>query len=129
MPRVAAEGNELSLADRHIKGCQASIGDTGLMRVLILTEGRLDAGGERLQMTIDRGVSRGMCNIHRIAETVDSHGDARDVTVTNGINVLTFDALCPDVKTAVEVVGTRFAKVPRQRDFKINRTMENREDE
>ena len=44
MAGIAAEGNELTCADRHIKRRQTGIGHTGFMLILVAAEGSLDAG-------------------------------------------------------------------------------------
>ena len=71
-------------------------------------------------MAVDARLARGMGDVDGIAEAVETDGDTRDVAVGNGIDMLAFDAHGTDVEAAVEMVGTGFAKVPRQRNVIIH---------
>ena len=114
VPRIAAKGNELACADGHVRWFQASIGHTGFMAVLVLSQGSLDTGRKSFQVAVDRGLARGMSNVDGITKAVESDGDTRHIAVGNGIEMLTLDAIRTDVKTAMKVMGTRFAEIPRQ---------------
>jgi hypothetical protein len=84
------------------------------MAILVLTQGSLDTGRESFQVTIDRGLARRMSNVDGIAKAIESDGDTRHIAVGNGIDMLALDAIRTDVKTAMKVMGTRFAEIPRQ---------------
>ena len=112
--RIAAKGDELSLGDRYFQWRQAGIGHTGLMPILITAKSSLDAGRERLQVTIDGGLTRRMSDIDGITKAFKSDGDTRDVAVGNGVDMLALYALRADVETAMKMIGTRFTEIPRQ---------------
>ena len=55
-----------------------------------------------------------MGDVDGIAEAIQSNGDTTDVAVGNGIDMLAFNAIGTDVETAVKMMRTGLAKVPRQ---------------
>ena len=120
MACVTAKCNELPGTYRNIKGCQAGIGHAGLMLILVFAQGSLDTWGERLQMAVNGSLPGGMCDVDGIAKAIKSDGDTTDVAVGNGIDVLALASFGSDVKSSMEVMGTRFAEIPRQRDFVIH---------
>ena len=61
-----------------------------------------------------------MGDINRIAEAVDALCDATDITVADGIDHLTLHIVGRDVQTAMKMIGTRFTKIPRQRNVIIH---------
>ena len=111
---VATEGNELPLADGDVKRRQPRVGDAGFMAVLIAAQGCLDTRGEGLQMTVDGRLARRMSDVDGIAEAIEADGNAGDIAVGNGVDVLALDIAGLDVKTAMKVVRTGFTKIPRQ---------------
>jgi hypothetical protein len=118
--RIATEGDELPLGNRYLHGRQSGISHTGLMPILITAKGCLDAGREGLQVTIDRGLPRGMSDIDGIAEAVKPNGDTRYIAIGNSIDMLALYTIRSDVETAMKMIGTRFTEIPRQRDFIIH---------
>ena len=61
-----------------------------------------------------------MRDIYRIAETVDALRDTTDVAIVNGIDHLALNIICRDIKTSMKMIGTRFTKIPRQRNVIIH---------
>ena len=121
MACIAAESDELALRHWTVERREAGIGHTGLVGILILAEGRLDAGRERLQVAIDGGIALRMGDVDCIAETVEALRDATHVAVADGIDVLALHIIGRDVESAVEVVRAGLAKITRQRDVVIHR--------
>ena len=114
VPRIAAESDELPLRHREFGGLQPDVCFVLLVGILPLFHQPVHARREMLQVTIHAGVTLRMRDIYRIAEAELPYGDTADVTVADGHDGFSLNALGTEVKSPVEVVGTRFTKVSRQ---------------
>jgi hypothetical protein len=65
-------------------------------------------------MTIDGSLSRRVGDVDRIAETIESDGNARDIAIGNRVNMLPLDIIGLDIETTVKVVRTWLTKISRQ---------------
>ena len=111
---ISTKGDELTGRNRHVEWCQTGISHAGLVTVLITSQGSLDTRRERLQMTIDGSLSRRVGDVDRIAETIESDGNARDIAIGNRVNMLPLDIIGLDIETTVKVVRTWLTKISRQ---------------
>ena len=61
-----------------------------------------------------------MGDIHRIAKAIDTLCDTTDIAIADGIDQLSLNVIGRNVESAVEMIGTRLAKIPRQRNVIIH---------
>ena len=76
--------------------------------------------GKALQMAVDAGVAVGMADVDGVAEAIHVDGEAADVAVGDGEDVLALLVAGLDVDAAVEVPGSRLAEVARQHDVVVD---------
>ena len=70
-------------------------------------------------MTINRGLSRWMCNVNSITEAIKTNSNTRYIAIGDGIDVFPLDIVGLDIETTMKVVRTWLTKIARQRDVVI----------
>ena len=115
--RIAADGYQVASLHGKLVGREADhegVVPSGAWNLLLIHIGKA------LQVTIHTGKPVGMSHIDGIPEAMFVNGDMADITIGNGVDILTFLATCLDIDAPVEMPRARLTEITGEHDVVVN---------
>ena len=119
--RIATQGDHLVGRDGQLVGLERHVDVEAFQLVLFLFHVIRDSRAEAKKMPVDRRDPLRVVDVKRVAITPRTDGDARDVALADGVDLLAHDAPRLEIQSGVEMVAPELAEIRAQRDGVVER--------